>query len=112
MAWAGGRYFLYISPLAGNLAPEKCSHGLRLPSANRAISRCSRCFVADVAVITKIDLAAAVEFNVAAANRSIQAVRFGMTVLDVSAKSRGGMEEFLQFLRSHRAATHAVAAPG
>jgi hydrogenase nickel incorporation protein HypB len=30
---------------------------------------------ADVALITKIDLAAAVEFNAAAANRSIQAVR-------------------------------------
>jgi hydrogenase nickel incorporation protein HypB len=67
---------------------------------------------ADVAVITKIDLVAAVEFNAAAANRSIQAVRPGMTVLDVSAKSAGGMEEFLQFLRSHRAAAYAVAAPG
>jgi len=30
---------------------------------------------ADVVLITKIDLAAAVEFNAAAANRSIQAVR-------------------------------------
>jgi hydrogenase nickel incorporation protein HypB len=67
---------------------------------------------ADVAVITKIDLAAAVEFNAAAANRSIQAVRPGMTVLDVSAKSAGGMEEFLEFLRSRRCAAHAVAASG
>jgi hydrogenase nickel incorporation protein HypB len=67
---------------------------------------------ADVAVITKIDLVAAVEFNAAAANRSIQAVRPGMTVLDVSAKSAGGMEEFLEFLRSRRCAAHAVAASG
>ena len=57
---------------------------------------------ADVAVITKIDLAEAVEFNAAAANRSIQAVRPGMVVLDVSAKSGAGMEEFLGFLRSRR----------
>jgi hydrogenase nickel incorporation protein HypB len=67
---------------------------------------------ADVAVITKIDLAAAVDFNAVAANRSIQAVRPGMTVLDVSAKSAGGMEEFLEFLRCRRIAAHAVATSG
>ena len=42
---------------------------------------------ADVAVITKIDLADAVEFNDVLANRNIQAVRPGMTVLELSAKS-------------------------
>jgi hydrogenase nickel incorporation protein HypB len=57
---------------------------------------------ADVTVITKIDLAEAVEFNAEAANRSIQAVRPGMTVLNVSAKSGAGMKEFLGFLRSRR----------
>lgn len=57
---------------------------------------------ADVAVITKIDLAVAVEFDADAANRSIQAVRPGMTVLDVSAKSGAGMEEFLKFLQARR----------
>jgi hydrogenase nickel incorporation protein HypB len=66
---------------------------------------------ADVAVITKIDLAAAVEFDAVAANGSIQAVRPGMTVLDASAKSAGGMEEFLELLRSRRSAAHAVATP-
>lgn len=59
---------------------------------------------ADVAVITKIDLATAVEFDSAAANRNIQAVRPGMTVLNVSVKSSEGMEEYLEFLRLHRAA--------
>ena len=54
---------------------------------------------ADVAVITKIDLAAAVEFNAAAANCSIQAVRPGMTVLDAAAKSDGGMEQFLDLAK-------------
>jgi len=57
---------------------------------------------ADVAVITKIDLATAVESDAAAANRNIRAVRPGMTVLDVSSKSGKGMEEFTDFLRSRR----------
>src|SRR5580693_3499421 len=57
---------------------------------------------ADVAVITKSDLAEAVEFNAEAAKRSIQSVRPGMTVLNVSAKSGAGMKEFLGFLRSRR----------
>ena len=65
---------------------------------------------ADVALITKIDLAAAVEFNAVVANCNIQAVRPGMIVLDVSAKSGGGMEQFLDFLRSRRNAARAVAA--
>src|ERR1700739_1939149 len=42
---------------------------------------------ADVAVITKADLAAAVEFDEAAAMRNIQAVRPGMEVFKVSAKT-------------------------
>lgn len=64
---------------------------------------------ADVALITKIDLATAVEFNSVAANRNTQAVRSGMAALDVSAKSGEGMEEFLDFLRSRRTAAHVVA---
>jgi hydrogenase nickel incorporation protein HypB len=65
---------------------------------------------ADVAVITKIDLATAVEFNAAAANCSIQAVRPGMIVVDVSAKSGEGMEKFLVFLQSRRNAARVPAA--
>src|ERR1700680_4784372 len=42
---------------------------------------------ADVAVVTKGDLAAAVEFDRAAAHRNIQSVRPGMEILEVSAKS-------------------------
>jgi hydrogenase nickel incorporation protein HypB len=64
---------------------------------------------ADVAVITKIDLAAAVEFDATAANRSIQAIRPAMTVFGVSAKSGGGMEEFLDFLRSRLTAARDLA---
>jgi hydrogenase nickel incorporation protein HypB len=59
---------------------------------------------ADVAVITKMDLAAAVEFDSAAANRNIQAVRPGMIILPVSAKTGQGMDEFLSFLESRLSA--------
>src|SRR6202050_4320607 len=57
---------------------------------------------ADVAVITKMDLAAAVEFDSAAANRSIESVRPGMTILSVSTKSGVGLDPYLDFLVSRR----------
>jgi hydrogenase nickel incorporation protein HypB len=63
---------------------------------------------ADIAIITKTDLAQAVEFDAAAADRNIAAVRPGMTVLSVSAKSGAGMETYLDFLRSRRARAHSV----
>ena len=53
---------------------------------------------ADVAVITKMDLAEAVEFDLRAARENIQAVRPGMKVFEVSAKTGEGMDEFLRFL--------------
>jgi hydrogenase nickel incorporation protein HypB len=57
---------------------------------------------ADVAVITKSDLAAAVEFDEAAARRNIQAVRPAMHVLKLSSKTGEGMAEFLEFLENLR----------
>src|SRR5208282_2068195 len=54
---------------------------------------------ADVAVVTKMDLAAAVEFDWTSAYGNIQAVRPGMQVLKVSAKTGEGMPEYLNFLR-------------
>ena len=59
---------------------------------------------ADVAVITKTDLAAATGFDREAAHRSIQAVRPGMEVFEVSAKTGSGMEPCLSFLRGRRRA--------
>jgi hydrogenase nickel incorporation protein HypB len=53
---------------------------------------------ADVAVVTKIDLAAAVEFNWQDAYNNIQAVRPGMPVFKVSAKTGEGMTEHLKHL--------------
>jgi hydrogenase nickel incorporation protein HypB len=57
---------------------------------------------ADAAVITKVDLATAVEFDELAANANIQAVRPGMDVFKVSAKTNEGMDGFLQFLAQTR----------
>lgn len=55
---------------------------------------------ADVAVVTKMDLAAAVEFDWQAAYQNIQAVRPGMQVFPLSAKTGEGMAEFVAFLNS------------
>jgi len=53
---------------------------------------------ADVAVITKIDLAVAVEFDSSAACANIQAVRPGMHVFQLSTKSGEGMRDYFDFL--------------
>jgi hydrogenase nickel incorporation protein HypB len=65
---------------------------------------------ADVAVITKLDLAAAAEFDEAMARRNIQAVRPGMEMFTLSSKSGEGMEKFLEFLQSRRTQCRAAAA--
>jgi hydrogenase nickel incorporation protein HypB len=54
----------------------------------------------DVAVLTKIDLAAAVEFDRAAAHKNIHSVRPGMAIFEVSAKTGQGMAEWLAFLEA------------
>jgi hydrogenase nickel incorporation protein HypB len=64
---------------------------------------------ADVAVITKTDLAAAVEFDRETALRNIQAVRPGMPVLEVSAKTGEGMDTSVRFLEARRAEATGVA---
>ena len=68
---------------------------------------------ADVAVITKLDLAEAVEFDAAAADKNIRAVRPGMPVLSLRAKTGQGMAEFLEFLEARRSNREAAAmSPG
>jgi hydrogenase maturation protease len=63
---------------------------------------------ADVTVLTKMDLAAAVEFDAAAAHQSIESVRPGMQVFEVSAKTGGGMEDWLRFLESQDIASRSA----
>jgi hydrogenase nickel incorporation protein HypB len=55
---------------------------------------------ADVALLTKMDLAEAVEFDRVAALTNIQSVRPGMRVLEVSAKSGQGMEQAVALIET------------
>jgi hydrogenase nickel incorporation protein HypB len=55
---------------------------------------------ADVAVITKIDLALAVEFDRDAIERNVQAVRPGMRTVAVSAKTGEGMGELVALVEA------------
>jgi hydrogenase nickel incorporation protein HypB len=54
----------------------------------------------DVAVISKTDIAAAVEFDAAEARRSIESVRPGMRVFEASAKTGAGLDAWLTFLEN------------
>ena len=67
---------------------------------------------ADLAVLTKMDLAEAVEFDLAAADSNIQRVRPGMPVLRVSSKNGAGMDEWLRFLASARQTPMVAASAG
>lgn len=55
---------------------------------------------ADIAIITKVDLAEAVEFDRDAAVRNIQSVRPGMKILELSAKTGFGMDEVVDLIES------------
>ena len=54
----------------------------------------------DVAVITKMDLAEAADFDVALARRNIESVRPGMKIIEVAAKTGSGMQEVFRLLRT------------
>ncbi len=56
---------------------------------------------ADVAIITKMDLSEAVEFDLDAARRNIQAVRPGMRTFELSVKSGVGVGEYLELIDAH-----------
>lgn len=60
---------------------------------------------ADLAMITKIDLATAVEFDSAKAWKSIESVRPGLTIFEVSAKTGAGMPEWITYLRQKASAS-------
>jgi hydrogenase nickel incorporation protein HypB len=64
---------------------------------------------ADVAVISKNELAAAVEFDWDAARTTIQSVRPGMQIFRLSAKTGEGMEAYLNFLSQQLAQLRPVA---
>jgi hydrogenase nickel incorporation protein HypB len=57
---------------------------------------------ADVAILTKMDLAEAVEFDLAAAQENVQRIRPGLPLMKLSSKTGAGMQEWLQFLTLSR----------
>jgi hydrogenase nickel incorporation protein HypB len=57
---------------------------------------------ADVAIVTKIDLAEVCEFNREAAHGNIEVVRPGMRIFETSAKSGAGIPEFIEYLKEQR----------
>jgi hydrogenase nickel incorporation protein HypB len=60
----------------------------------------------DVAIITKMDLAEAADFDVAAARRNIESVRPGMQIFEVSAKTGAGMPEVFHLLHAQISRSH------
>jgi hydrogenase nickel incorporation protein HypB len=62
----------------------------------------------DVAIVSKTDLSAAAEFDWNAAYANMQAVRPGINVLRVSAKTGEGMDAWLDFLVSRAAEVRAA----
>ncbi|MFI5103679.1 MAG: hydrogenase nickel incorporation protein HypB [Terriglobales bacterium] len=58
---------------------------------------------ADTAVITKIDLAEACEFDRTAARNNIQEIRPNIRIFETSAKTGSGMETWFEFLASQHA---------
>ena len=56
----------------------------------------------DLAALTKIDLAEACEFNRELARANIECVRPGMRILETSAKTGAGMDEWMAFLHERR----------
>jgi hydrogenase nickel incorporation protein HypB len=66
---------------------------------------------ADEALITKADLANAVEFDATAAQLNIQSVRPGMPVFEVSAKTGEGLESWLRILEARRSTARGDSAP-
>jgi hydrogenase nickel incorporation protein HypB len=62
----------------------------------------------DVAIITKMDMAEAAEFDLAGARRNIESVRPGMRIFEVSAKTGFGMQQVFQFLRDQLARSREI----
>jgi hydrogenase nickel incorporation protein HypB len=57
---------------------------------------------ADIAAITKIDLAEACDFNRDLARANIEAVRPGMRIIETSVKTGAGLDEWLEYLAARR----------
>jgi hydrogenase nickel incorporation protein HypB len=104
--------FLFIENVGNLVCPSSYDLGehlrvvlLSVPEGEDKPAKYPTIFnTADLAIITKIDLVHAVEFRRQEALRYLQAVRPGLHVLEVSAKTGDGMETWLNALSSHASA--------
>lgn len=112
-AWNLGEFdFLFIENVGNLVCPSSYDLGeaLRLvllsttEGEDKPLKYPTIFNTADVAIITKSDLAAAVEFDAATALANIQQVRPGMITHQVSSKTGEGMASFLAFLHARRGA--------
>lgn len=65
----------------------------------------------DVAALTKFDLAAACDFDRATARANIEAVRPGIRIIETSAKTGAGIDEWLDYLAARRTELPAAGPP-
>lgn len=65
----------------------------------------------DVAALTKLDLAAACDFDRATARANIEAVRPGIRIIETSAKTGAGIDEWLDYLAARRTELPAAGPP-
>ncbi len=102
----GGLDFLFIENVGNLVCPSSYDLGenLRLvllsvtEGEDKPLKYPTIFNTGDVAVITKMDLAEAVEFDAESVQANIQAVRPGMRHFAVSAKTGAGLQEYLQFI--------------
>lgn len=108
----GGLDYLFVENVGNLVCPASYDLGEELrvvllsvtEGEDKPLKYPSIFHTADVAVLTKMDLAGAVGYDLAAARANIQAVRPGMRALEVSAKTGEGMEAWYGFLESLAAA--------
>jgi hydrogenase nickel incorporation protein HypB len=110
--------FVFIENVSSLVYPSS-SDFRRRPAFRAAFGNCGRAQApkyltmfnsANAVIITKSDLADAVECDGAAAERNIQAVRPGLEVSRPSAKTGEDIKVFLEFLENWRRRSRAAAA--
>jgi hydrogenase nickel incorporation protein HypB len=67
---------------------------------------------ADLAIITKVDLAPAVDFDRGIARANVEEVHPGMEILEVSAKTGAGLDQWISTLGALRSCTGSMSVPG
>jgi hydrogenase nickel incorporation protein HypB len=112
----GGLDFLFIENVGNLVCPASFDLGesLRLvlfsvtEGEDKPLKYPTIFNTADVAIVTKIDLAGVAEYDAEAARQNIQSVHPGMEVFELSAKSGEGMDRWLRDLLSRSSASRRI----